>query len=247
MLQSGAHEDRYGALTVTSAPSPGRSRDGYRRPTTSTPATTPEERRFLEQLRAGDESAFVELLRRYGPSMQRVAMMYVSSRAVAEEVVQEAWLGVFAGLHRFEGRSSLKTWVFRILTNTAKTRGEREGRSVPFSSLAGDEADDEPAVDADRFLGSDHRWAGHWSSSPRSRDVPEERLLSGEARERIAAAIEALPANQRAVITLRDVDGFEADEACEILGVSEANQRVLLHRARARVRAALERYLEEAA
>jgi Sigma-70 region 2 len=104
--------------------------------------------------------------------------MYVSSRAVAEEVVQEAWLGVFAGLHRFEGRSSLKTWAFRILTNTAKTRGEREGRSVPFSSLAGDEADDEPAVDADRFLGADHRWAGHWSSSPRSpRDVPEERLL----------------------------------------------------------------------
>jgi RNA polymerase sigma-70 factor (ECF subfamily) len=180
--------------------------------------------------------------------MQRVAMMYVSSRAVAEEVVQEAWLGVFAGLHRFEGRSSLKTWVFRVLTNTAKTRGEREGRSVPFSSLAGDDEDAESAVDADRFLGSDHRWAGHWSSSPRNpRDVPEERLLSGEARERIAAAIEALPANQRAVITLRDVDGFEADEACEILGVSEANQRVLLHRARARVRAALEAYLEEEA
>jgi RNA polymerase sigma-70 factor (ECF subfamily) len=180
--------------------------------------------------------------------MQRVAMMYVSSRAVAEEVVQEAWLGVFAGLHRFEGRSSLKTWVFRILTNTAKTRGEREGRSVPFSSLAGDEEDGEPAVDADRFLGSDHRWAGHWSSSPRNpRDVPEERLLAGEARTRIAAAIDALPANQRAVITLRDVDGFEADEACEILGVSEANQRVLLHRARARVRAALEKYIDEEA
>ena len=177
--------------------------------------------------------------------MQRVAMMYVSSRAVAEEVVQEAWLGVFSGLDRFEGRSSLKTWIFRILTNTAKTRGEREGRSVPFSSLAGDEGEDETAVDADRFLGMDHRWAGHWSSSPRSpRDVPEERLLSGEAGERIAVAIEALPANQRAVITLRDVDGFEADEACEILGVSEANQRVLLHRARAKVRAAFESYLE---
>ena len=114
--------------------------------------------------------------------MLRVAMMYVSSRAVAEEVVQEAWLGVFAGLDRFEGRSSLKTWVFRILTNTAKTRGEREGRSVPFSSLGGDDGDDEPAVDADRFLATDHRWAGHWSSSPRNPyDVPEERLLAGEA------------------------------------------------------------------
>ena len=180
--------------------------------------------------------------------MLRVAMMYISTRAVAEEVVQEAWLGVFAGLPRFEGRSSLKTWIFRILTNTAKTRGEREGRSVPFSSLAGDEDDGEPAVAADRFLGADHRWAGHWASTPRSpRDQPEERLLAGEVRDRIAAAIAALPPNQRAVITLRDVDGFGADEACDILGISEANQRVLLHRARAKVRAALESYLEEAA
>jgi len=172
-------------------------------------------------------------------------MMSVSTRAVAEEVVQEAWLGVFAGLDRFEGRSSLKTWVFRILSNTAKTRGEREGRSVPFSSLAGDDEDDEGAVDADRFLGPDHRWAGHWASSPRNpRDVPEERLLAGEARVRIEAAVEALPENQRAVITLRDVDGFDAEDACEILGISEGNQRVLLHRARAKVRAALEGYLD---
>ena len=179
--------------------------------------------------------------------MLRVAMMYVSTRAVAEEVVQEAWLGVLRGLARFEGRSSLKTWIFRILTNTAKTRGEREGRSVPFSSLAGDDEQDEP-VDADRFLGPDHRWAGHWSSAPRNpREVPEERLLAGEARQRIAAAIDTLPENQRAVITLRDVDGFDADEACEILGISEVNQRVLLHRARAKVRAALEAYLDEEA
>jgi len=175
-------------------------------------------------------------------------MMYVSTRAVAEEVVQEAWLGVFAGLDRFEGRSSLKTWIFRILSNTAKTRGEREGRSVPFSSLAGDDEDDEGAVDADRFLGPDHRWAGHWASSPRNpRDVPEERLLAGEARARIEAAVEALPENQRAVITLRDVDGFDAEDACEILGISEGNQRVLLHRARAKVRTALEGYLDEEA
>jgi RNA polymerase sigma-70 factor, ECF subfamily len=175
--------------------------------------------------------------------MLRVAMMYVSTRAVAEEVVQEAWLGVFKGLDRFECRSSLKTWIFRILTNTAKTRGEREGRSIPFSSLADDDQD-EP-VDVDRFLGPDHRWAGHWASAPRSpREVPEERLLAGEARARIAAAIETLPENQRAVITLRDVDGFDADEACEILGISEVNQRVLLHRARAKVRTALEEYLD---
>jgi RNA polymerase sigma-70 factor (ECF subfamily) len=180
--------------------------------------------------------------------MLRVAMMYVSSRAVAEEVVQEAWLGVLAGLERFEGRSSLKTWIFRILTNTAKTRGEREGRSVPFSSLAGDAEGEDPVVEADRFLGSDHRWSGHWASSPRSpRDVPEERLLATEARDRIAAAIATLPPNQRAVITLRDVDGFTAEEAREILDVSEANQRVLLHRARAKVRQALEDYLDEEA
>jgi RNA polymerase sigma-70 factor (ECF subfamily) len=179
--------------------------------------------------------------------MLRVAMMYVSTRAVAEEVVQEAWLGVLKGLDRFEGRSSLKTWIFRILTNTAKTRGEREGRSLPFSSLGGaDEDPDESPIDADRFIGDGHRWAGHWSSAPRNpRDVPEDRLLAGEARVRIAAAIEALPDNQRAVITLRDVDGFDAEEAREILGISDVNQRVLLHRARARVQAALEEYLDE--
>jgi RNA polymerase sigma-70 factor (ECF subfamily) len=179
--------------------------------------------------------------------MLRVAMMYVSTRAVAEDVVQEAWVGVLKGLDRFEGRSSLKTWIFRILTNIAKTRGEREGRSVPFSSLAGDDDQDE-AVDADRFLGPDHRWAGHWASAPRNpRDVPEDRLLAGEARERIAEAVDRLPENQRAVITLRDIDGFDAEEACEILGISEGNQRVLLHRARAKVRAALEEYLDEEA
>jgi RNA polymerase sigma-70 factor (ECF subfamily) len=209
-------------------------------------STTPDERRLVQQLRDGDEAAFRELVRRYSPSMLRVAMMYVSSRAVAEEVVQEAWLGVIAGIDRFEGRSSLRTWIFRILTNTAKTRGQREGRSVPFSSLAGpEEGDDEPAVPADRFLGPDHRWAGHWASSPRNpRAVPEAELLGTEARERIAAAIEGLPESQRAVITLRDVDGFDADETSAILGITDGNQRVLLHRARAKVRTALEDYLD---
>jgi len=208
--------------------------------------TTPDERRLVQQLRDGDEAAFRELVSRYSPSMLRVAMMYVSTRAVAEEVVQEAWLGVIAGIDRFEGRSSLRTWLLRILTNTAKTRGQREGRSVPFSSLAfADEGDDEPSVPADRFFGPDHRWAGHWASTPRNpRDLPEAELLGVEARERVAAAIEALPDNQRAVITLRDVDGFDADEASEILGITDGNQRVLLHRARAKVRAALEDYID---
>ncbi len=216
------------------------------RTTTATPTqTSPEDLALLQALRSGDEAAFAELLRRYGPAMLRVAMLYVPSRAVAEEVVQEAWLGVIAGLSRFEGRSSLKTWVFRILTNTAKTRGGRESRSVPFSSLAED-GPDEPAVGPDRFLGADHRWAGHWASTPRSlAEVPEERLLAREARDRIEAAIATLPPSQRAVITLRDVNGFSAEETCGLLDISEANQRVLLHRARARVRAALEDYVEE--
>lgn len=170
-------------------------------------------------------------------------MLYVPTRAVAEEVVQETWLAVLTGLERFEGRSTLKTWLFRILTNKAKTRGQREARTLPLSAFAVDGDEDEPAVDIDRFLGPSSRHAGHWSAPPRG--VPEERLLAGEARARIEAAIAALPPNQRAVITLRDVEGLSAEEACSVLGVSETNQRVLLHRARSKVRAAFERYLEE--
>jgi RNA polymerase sigma-70 factor (ECF subfamily) len=178
------------------------------------------------------------LVDKYGPSLLRVAMLYVPTRAVAEEVVQETWLAVLTGIERFEGRSSLKTWLFRILTNKAKTRGRRERRTVPVSSLAVDGDEDGTAVELDRFAQS-----GEWKSPPRG--VPEERLLAGEARRTIEEAIEALPENQRAVITLRDVEGLSADEACNVLGVSETNQRVLLHRARAKVRAAFERYLEQ--
>ena len=186
-----------------------------------------------------------ELLRRYGPSMLRVAMMFVSSRAVAEEVVQEAWLGVFKGLDRFEGRSSLKTWIFRILTNIAKTRGQREGRTVPFSALERPGAVPEAAVDADRFLPPDHeRWPGHWASRPEP--WPEERLLAAETRGVVERAIEDLPPAQRAVISLRDVEGWSSEETRNALGVSETNQRVLLHRARSKVRQALEDYLMEA-
>jgi len=197
-------------------------------------------------LRAGDERAFMRLVEQLGPPMLRVAMLFVSSRAVAEEVVQEAWLGVLTGIERFEGRSSLKTWIFRILTNTAKTRGQREGRSVPFSSL-GDASDDEPSVDPDLFF-SDGRWAGHWMSAPQRWDaVPEHRLVADETVDVVRRAIAGLPASQQTVISLRDVEGWGAEEVCDVLEISEANQRVLLHRARARVRKALDEYLGEGA
>jgi RNA polymerase sigma-70 factor, ECF subfamily len=202
-----------------------------------------DESRLLEQLRRGDEASFTALIQQYESSMVRVALLYVKSRAVAEEVVQDAWLGVLKGLDRFEGRSSLKTWIFRILTNTAKTRAEREGRSVPFSSLAAAGEEGGPAVEPDRFLGDEHRWAGHWSSAPqRWEALPEGRLLAGETLDRVAAAIEGLPPNQREVITLRDVEGWTSEEVCNTLEISETNQRVLLHRARSKVRRELEEY-----
>ena len=206
---------------------------------------TPEELRLIEGLRAGDESAFVELVDRYGASMLRLATSLVGSRAVAEEVVQETWLAVFQGIERFEGRASLKTWLFRILTNRSKTRAEREGRTVPFSAL-GDarEEGEDASVDPDRFFGPDHRWSGHWTEYPHRWDtVPERRLLSGETASVIAAAIAELPPTQRTVITLRDVEGWSSDEVCNVLQLSETNQRVLLHRARTKVRRALEDYL----
>ena len=194
----------------------------------------PVETSVVEALRAGDEAAFTRLVREYGASMLRVAGLYVGSRAVAEEVVQEAWVAVLDGIGRFEGRSSLKTWIFRILTNIAKTRGQREGRSIPFSSLV---SDDEASVDPDRFAEN-----GQWSSPPRSWG-PEERLLGGETRAVVEAAIAELPPNQAIVISMRDVGGFTAEEACNALDISETNQRVLLHRARSKVRQALEDYL----
>jgi RNA polymerase sigma-70 factor (ECF subfamily) len=164
---------------------------------------------------------------------------------VAEEVVQETWLGVLRGLDRFEGRSSLRTWVFRIAANIARTRAVRERRSLPFSSLPGA---DEPAVDPDRFLpAGDPRFPGGWARGPAAWELPEERLLAGETREIIRAAIEALPPAQRLVVTLRDVEGWSADEACAALALTDGNQRVLLHRARSKLRAALERHYAAAA
>lgn len=202
----------------------------------------PTDEQLVAALRAGDEAAFRTIVRDWHSSLLRVAQIFVPTRAVAEEVVQETWLRVLGALDRFEGRSSLKTWVFRILVNTAKTRAQREGRSLPFSALHDPARVPEAAVDADRFLSeADEQHPGGWLSPPR--ELPEERLLAAETRERIAEAIEALPPTQRAVISLRDVEGWSSDEVRNALDLSEVNQRVLLHRARSRVRQALEEYL----
>jgi RNA polymerase sigma-70 factor (ECF subfamily) len=202
------------------------------------------EAQLLEALRAGDEDAFRALVREYNPSLVRVARIYVPTQAAAEEVAQETWLGVLNGLSRFEGRSSLRTWIFRILTNIAKTRAKRDGRTLPFSALSDPGRVPEAAVDADRFLGPEHpRWPGHWALKPEV--WPEDALLAAETRERLAEAIEGLPAAQRAVISLRDIEGWSSEEVRNALDLSETNQRVLLHRARSKVRAALESYLDQ--
>jgi RNA polymerase sigma-70 factor (ECF subfamily) len=201
---------------------------------------------LVEALRRGDEQAFTELVARHHSALLRLAMSYVATREQAEDAVQETWMGVLSGIDRFEGRSSLKTWVFRILVNRAKTKGVRERRSVPFSSLEGDGDEHEPSVDPDRFQ-SGTKLAGFWAAPPESwAGIPEDRLLSGETRSVVDEAVAALPDMQRAVITLRDIKGLTAQEACDVLGVTEANQRVLLHRARSKVRARLEDYLASA-
>jgi RNA polymerase sigma-70 factor (ECF subfamily) len=204
------------------------------------------ERELIEALRSGDEQAFTALVRRHHPAMVRVALLYVRTRAVAEEVVQDTWIGVLRGIDRFEGRSSLKTWIFHILVNTARTRATREARTVPFSSYV-DPSDGavEPSVDPARFLPPDHpQWPGHWASPPADwRDLPEAHLLSTETLSVVRAAIDDLPAAQRQVITLRDLGGWDSREVCAVMGISEGNQRVLLHRARSKVRRVLEGHL----
>ena len=203
--------------------------------------TSTEDLALVELLRAGDETAFMMLIDELGPSMHRVARMFVSSDAVADEVVQEAWLGVLRGLDRFEGRSSLRTWIFRILVNTAKTRGKRESRSVPFAALMGDDLD-EPSFDPALFFPSGDG-AGSWSTLPFDwRGMPEERAEATETLHVVAGAIAMLPPMQAEVIRLRDVLGWSSDEVRNALDISETNQRVLLHRARAKVRRALEEH-----
>jgi len=207
-----------------------------------TEPTGEPDRILVRRLRAGDEAAFMKIVDAWGSTMLALARDFTPSRAVAEDVVQETWLAVLNGLDRFEGRSSLKTWVFRILANRAKTRGEREGRTLPFSSIAGSEGEgDTRSVDHDRFLAD-----GHWGSPPTGwAELPEARLVGKETIEVVQAAIEALPETQRAVITMRDVDGWSSEEVRNVLGLSESNQRVLLHRARSKVRRAIEAYLED--
>ena len=201
--------------------------------------TTTDDLALVELLRAGDETAFMMLVDELGASMRRVAQMYVSTEAVADEVVQEAWLGVLRGLNGFEGRSSLRTWIFRILVNTAKTRGQRESRSVPFASLAGDDLD-APTFDPGAFQSSGES-EGHWSTLPFDwRGMPEDRAEATETMHIVGGAIAMLPPIQAEVIRMRDILGWSSEEVRNALDITETNQRVLLHRARAKVRGALE-------
>jgi RNA polymerase sigma-70 factor (ECF subfamily) len=195
---------------------------------------------LVDRLRRGDEHAFATLLDQYYDSMLHVARGYVSSREAAEDVVQETFLGVIQGIASFEGRSSLRTWMFRILVNRAQTRGAREKRAVPFSSMA--VGPDEPAVDPDRFA-KDGRWAGFWTTPLSAEHLPEADVLTDELGDRLRAALDGLPAAQRAVLEMRDVLGFGSDEVCSLLNISDANQRVLLHRARSKARTMLESYV----
>src|SRR3712207_321021 len=201
------------------------------------------EAELVARLRAGDEAAFEALVERHYATMLAVAQTYVRTRAVAEEVVQEAWLGVLKGIDRFEGRASLKTWILRIVVNIAKTRGAREARSVPFASLAPE--GEETAVEPERFRGPDDAFPGHWRAYPGDwHRLPEDALLERETLQVVVAAIAELPAAHRTVIQMRDVEGCSPEEVCEALDVSDGKQRVLLHRARSRVRAALERHFD---
>jgi RNA polymerase sigma-70 factor (ECF subfamily) len=209
------------------------------------PSAAAGEGELVARLRAGDADAFAQVVNAWSPALLRVARSHVSTAASAEEVVQDTWLAVVRGLDGFQGRSSLRTWVFRILVNTAKTRGVRESRAVPWSAL---DEDAGPTVDPARFRGDDDRWPRHWTvqGTPQPWEpAPEERVLSGEVRELLVAALDALPPRQRSVVSLHDVAGLSSGEVCDILGLTAANQRVLLHRGRARVRAALEEYYRE--
>jgi RNA polymerase sigma-70 factor (ECF subfamily) len=215
-----------------------------------TPASTsfllsPSESAQLDALRQGDERAFHQFVAQHHGSMVRIAQLFVNDRVVAEEVAQEAWFGVLRGLDRFEGRSSLKTWLFTIVSNLAKTRGKREKRTIPFSFFENyDQDTDDPAMPQDRFRPAGDPYAFRWATklAPWHTD-PETQALNAELLTYLEAAVDMLPAQQRVVITLRDIQGWTSDEVCNALGIAETNQRVLLHRARSKVRRALEEYL----
>jgi RNA polymerase sigma-70 factor (ECF subfamily) len=213
---------------------------GERAPAEAHPLAPSEDLALVRRLLSRDESAFQGLIEQYHGRLLRLALAFVADRSVAEEVVQETWLAVLNGLPRFEGRSTLKTWIFRILTNRAKTRGTREARSVSFSSLMDGAEGQEPAVEPARFTAD-----GMWADPPRpwKEETPEDLLLRSEALAVAQRALAELPAGQRAVVTLRDIEGLSSEETCNTLEISETNQRVLLHRGRAKVRRALEQYL----
>jgi RNA polymerase sigma-70 factor (ECF subfamily) len=202
-----------------------------------------DDRALLAGLRAGDERAFAALIDRHGAAMLRLARSFCRSAAVAEEVVQETWMAVVAGVERFEERSSLATWLMRILVNRAKTRGARERRMVPLSAFE-EPGEADAAVPADRFVRDGSPRAGQWARVPRPWDQPADRLLGLEAREVLRRALVSLPRQQRTVVALRDVEGFDTEEVAEMLGLTPGNVRVVLHRARARLRQALEDYVE---
>ncbi|HEY1293689.1 MAG TPA: sigma-70 family RNA polymerase sigma factor [Chloroflexota bacterium] len=206
----------------------------------------PDEATMVEALLRGDEQAFEWLVQQHHTTLVRLALRYVRDPAIAEEVAQETWLHVLRGLPHFQLRSSLKTWMTQILMNRARTRGRRERRSLPFTDTwLATLADGEPAVDQDRFVPSESPTnPDRWASAP-TPFAPEERVLAQETQAVVQHAIAALPVAQREVITLRDIEGHSAAEVCNTLGLSETNQRVLLHRARSRVRAALEPYLSD--
>ncbi len=202
-----------------------------------------EDTKLIARLQQGDEQAFDELVNKHHSALIRVALGHVADREVAEEVVQDTWIAVIEGLNRFEGRSSLRTWIFGILIHKAKDRGVREKRHTTFSAFESFDEDDE-AVDPSRFQQSG-AWAGHWAFPPQPWDdqTPEKLLSSQQAVNAMNQAIEALPANLKEVLILRDVEGVEAKEVCEILKITETNLYVRLHRARERVRQAVEKVL----
>ena len=215
------------------------------------PASTPraDDADVVARLRAGDEQVFRQLVAEWSPAMLRVARGFVGNLQSAEDVVQDAWLGVVRGLDAFEGRASLRTWVLTIVVNRARTRGSREARTIAWSSVGAEDTQG-PTVDPARFQGEDGRYPGHWTSAgaPAAwEELPEGSVLTNEALEQVRAALELLPPRWRLVVSLRDIDGLTSEEVCDLLDITPGNQRILLHRGRSKVRAALESYLAEEA
>jgi RNA polymerase sigma-70 factor (ECF subfamily) len=201
----------------------------------------PDDAVLLAGLRQRDEAVFAALIDAWSPGMLRAARAFVADQHAAQDVVQETWVGVLRGIEKFRGESSVRTWVYRIMINQARTRGVRDARIIP-AGLPGDDAG--PTVSPDRFRGPDESYAGHWRSLPAAWPTPEDGALTEETRRHLASALDRLPVRQRTVVVLRDVDGYSSDEVCDLLTISAANQRVLLHRGRAALRAAIEEYLE---